>query len=70
MREIVLGIIPARRNSVRVPNKNLKLLSGIPLIQYAVNAAKGASLIDKIIITTDHRLALSVRSGWQFRNGS
>jgi len=24
----------------------------------------------KIIITTDHRLALSVRSGWQFRNGS
>ena len=53
MREIVLGIIPARRNSVRVPNKNLKLLSGIPLIQYAVNAAKGASLIDKIISTTD-----------------
>ncbi len=47
-----LVIIPARGGSTRVPNKNLALLNGKPLIYYSIQAA---SLIDdvEIIVSTD-----------------
>ena len=47
-----LIIIPARGGSTRVPNKNLSLLNGKPLIYYSI---KAASLLDdvEIIVSTD-----------------
>ena len=47
-----LIIIPARGGSTRVPNKNLSLLNGKPLIYYSI---KAALLIDnvQIIVSTD-----------------
>ena len=47
-----LIIIPARGGSTRVPNKNLALLNGKPLIYYSI---KAASLLDDvdIIVSTD-----------------
>jgi len=46
-------MIPARLGSKRVKKKNLRLIDGIPLIQYIVNAAKKSSLLDEIYINSE-----------------
>lgn len=48
-----IGIIPARANSKRILNKNIKLLCEYPLIAYSIVAAKMSKLIDRVIVTTD-----------------
>lgn len=48
-----LAIIPARGNSKRVPNKNLKKLGGIPLFLYTLSAALNSDLIDLVCLTTE-----------------
>jgi N-acylneuraminate cytidylyltransferase len=47
------AIIPARGGSKGVPGKNIKLLWGFPLIAYSVVAARLASGIDRVVISTD-----------------
>lgn len=61
----VLGIIPARGGSKRVPGKNVKLLNGVPLIGYSINAAKKSKkLFDTIVSTDDEDIAeVAVRMG-------
>jgi len=49
----VLAVIPARKGSKRLPNKNLMLLAGKPLIVHTIEAALNCSLIHKVIVTTD-----------------
>ncbi|MGG7665801.1 cytidylyltransferase domain-containing protein [Dyadobacter sp. BHUBP1] len=49
----VLGLIPARMGSKGVPGKNMKLLDGIPLIQYTFEAAERSQLLDTILVSTD-----------------
>lgn len=49
----ILGIIPARSGSKGVPKKNIRLLSGYPLIAYSIVAAKLSKQIDRIIVSTD-----------------
>lgn len=51
----ILGLIPARSGSKGIPNKNIKLLNGIPLLGYVANDAKRAGLLAKVIISTDSR---------------
>jgi CMP-N-acetylneuraminic acid synthetase len=51
----VLGIIPARGDSKRVPGKNIRLLAGKPLIVYTIEAALKANSIDRLIVSTDDR---------------
>ncbi len=53
MRNKVLAVIPARGGSVRVPRKNVKILFGKPLIAYAIETAKKAELVDRVIVSTD-----------------
>ena len=48
-----IAIIPARGNSKRLPNKNIKLFGGIPLMIYSINYAKQHDFIDAIYVTTD-----------------
>jgi CMP-N,N'-diacetyllegionaminic acid synthase len=59
----VLGIIPARGGSKRIPRKNLRLLRGEPLISYTIRAAQAASLLTDWVVSTEDReiadLALS-----------
>lgn len=50
----ILCIIPARGGSKRLPGKNIKLLNGIPLIGYAIAAAKGSQHVDRVIVSTDN----------------
>ena len=54
----VLAIIPARKGSMRLPNKNIKSLRGIPLIEWSINTAKKLNFVDDIIITTNDQKIL------------
>jgi len=47
------AIIPARAGSKRLPNKNMKLIAGKPLIGWTIEAANESELFDEIIISTD-----------------
>ena len=55
MKKLVYGIIPARGGSKSIPLKNIKLLKGIPLIEYTIQTALKSKLIDKLIVSTDHQ---------------
>lgn len=48
-----IAIIPARGGSKRIPQKNIKLFAGKPLISYSIDAARKSALFDKIIVSTD-----------------
>ena len=49
----VLGIIPARGGSKGIPRKNIVPLGGKPLIGWTIEAALGARLIHRLIVSTD-----------------
>lgn len=49
----ILGLIPARSGSKGIPNKNIKLLNGIPLLGYVSKDARDAKYLTKVIISTD-----------------
>lgn len=50
-----IAIIPARGGSKRLPNKNIKMLNGIPLIAHSINYAKvNSNVIDDVYVTTDN----------------
>ena len=49
----VLVIIPARGGSKGVPQKNIKLLGGKPLIAHAIACALGSKKATKIVVSTD-----------------
>ena len=48
-----IAIIPARGCSKRLPNKNLMLLNGIPLLAHSILFAQKHSFIDAVYVTTD-----------------
>jgi CMP-N-acetylneuraminic acid synthetase len=50
----IVGIIPARGGSRRVPLKNLAPLKGRPLISYMIEAAKASLTLNRLIVSTDH----------------
>jgi|TARA_B100000767_G_scaffold245017_1_gene243649 CMP-N,N'-diacetyllegionaminic acid synthase len=51
----MIAIIPAKKYSSRLKNKNLKLLDGKPLIYYTIKAALKSKYITKVIVSTDSK---------------
>ncbi len=49
----ILGIIPARGGSKRIPGKNLRLLNGKPLVSYAIEAALQSVRLSEIVLSSD-----------------
>ncbi|MGA7730305.1 MAG: acylneuraminate cytidylyltransferase family protein [Chloroflexia bacterium] len=49
----VLGVVPARGGSKGVSRKNIRLLCGMPLLQYTAEAALDAKRLSRVILTTD-----------------
>lgn len=49
----ILGIIPARAGSKRLPGKNKKKFLGKPLIKNVIDTALNSNLLDSIAVTTD-----------------
>ncbi len=49
----ILGIIPARGGSKRIPRKNIARLVGQPMIAYTIRAAAASKTLDACIVSTD-----------------
>lgn len=49
----VLAVIPARAGSKGIPNKNIRIISGHPLIYYSIKNALVSEMITDVIVTTD-----------------
>jgi len=47
-----IGIIPARKNSKKLPGKNIKVLNGKPLIAHTIEIALKSGL-ERVIVSTD-----------------
>ena len=59
----ILGIIPARYASTRLPGKPLLSATGKTLIQHVVEAARTSTRLDRIIVATDdERIARAVEA--------
>lgn len=49
----ILAIIPARAGSKGIPNKNIRIIAGHPLIYYSINNALKSKFITDVIVTSD-----------------
>lgn len=56
----ILGFIPARGGSIRIPKKNLRKLNGKPLVSYSIELALKSKLIDKVVVSSDDEEILRV----------
>jgi CMP-N-acetylneuraminic acid synthetase len=63
-----IAIIPARKNSQRIKNKNTIKIKNKRLICYTIDAAKKVKKINKIIVSTDDRkiIKLSIKKNISF----
>ena len=59
-----LCIIPARLNSKRIKNKNIKLFNNKPIIHYAISKALETKLFKKVIVSTDSSKIADVAKGY------
>ncbi len=49
-----IALIPARSGSKRIRNKNIRLLSGHPLIAYSIRSAIDSGVFDSVVCATDN----------------
>lgn len=61
----LVGHIPARGGSKRVPAKNLRYLAGKPMLAYAIDCARESGVFDEIYVNTESPAiaALAEQSG-------
>lgn len=57
---MILGLIPARGGSKGVPNKNIRMIYGKPLIVWTIERALESNLLDEIIVSTDSEAIAAV----------
>lgn len=50
---MILGVIPARGGSKRIPCKNLQMLAGKPLLDWTIEAAFQAKRLDRVVVSTE-----------------
>jgi 3-deoxy-manno-octulosonate cytidylyltransferase (CMP-KDO synthetase) len=63
---MILGLIPARLKSTRLPNKPLLLLDGIPIIIHVLKRAHFCKKLDRIIVCTDSNKIISIVKSYGF----
>ena len=49
----ILAVIPARAGSRGIPNKNIRIIGGHPLIYYSIRNALQSECITDVVVTTD-----------------
>ena len=59
-----LAVIPARKNSKRIPNKNIKNFCGKPIIFWPIKTLIETKLFDKIIVSTDSEKIAKISSNY------
>lgn len=60
----VLGVIPARLGSSRLPRKPLRVIAGRPLIEWVWRRAERSAALDALVVATDAREVLEVVEGF------
>jgi len=63
----VLGIIPARAGSKRVPRKNLRLLHGKSLVARSIEACLAATTLTRVVVSSDDDEALRIATNYDPR---
>ena len=56
----VLGVIPTRLGSTRLPNKPLQLLAGEPLIPRVIQHVVDLGLVEQLVVATDSQMIAQV----------
>ena len=56
----IIAIIPARGGSKSIPEKNVQLLHGKPLVAWPIKLAKSVKRIERIIVSTDNDKIMTV----------
>ncbi len=56
----IIALIPAKKNSKELKNKNLKKLNGLSLVELAILNAKKSKLIQKIYLSSDSDKILKI----------
>ena len=49
----IVAVIPARAGSKGIPNKNIRIVGGHPLIYYAIKNAINSAHITDVVVSTD-----------------
>ena len=57
---MIVAIIPARKNSKRIKNKNIKMFNKKPMIYWAISKLKKSRMFDKIIVSSDSSTILNI----------
>ena len=63
----VLGIIPARGGSKRLPRKNVQPLGGKPLVAWSIEAARQSKLISRLVVSSDDDEVLAIAEQYDSR---
>ena len=61
----ILGIIPARAGSKRLPGKNIKIFHGQPLVSYAIESALKSKSITHLAVSTDSNEVARIASEYK-----
>lgn len=61
----ILAVIPARAGSKGIPNKNIRIVGGHPLIYYSIKNALSSSYITDVVITTDSEHVRLLENKWE-----
>lgn len=60
----IVGVIPARGGSKRLPGKNHRLLCGKPLIAWTIEAALASHALDHVIVSSDDVRILHIAASY------
>lgn len=61
---MIIGVIPARYQSTRLPGKPLSDIAGKPMIQWVYEAVCQAKLLDQVWVATDDERIMQVVNGF------
>ena len=61
----VLAVIPAKKKSRRLPNKNIKMFNGLPLVCWTVEESIKSKLITNICVSSDSQQTLKIASKYK-----
>jgi len=57
---MIIGLIPARLKSKRLPNKPIRILNGLPIIEHVIRRAQMSKKLDKIVVCADDTKIIKV----------
>lgn len=63
----MIAFIPIRSKSVRIKDKNIKLLWGRPLLYWALKAANFSKLFKKVVVATDSEKYIKIIKSFNFK---